>query len=248
MTGQGSVEYAWARLAARQGTRPDNALWHRLETVRSFAALLDVARRTAAEPWLAGLTPESDVHQVEAVLRGRWRAHVAEVASWLPDAWQPAVRWCSYAPDLPVLGHLARGLAPLPWMARDPLYRQLGAQAPTVPLLPLAAAWSTPAALPAAWLAHWHRLLPSRDPERAGPLPDLERTLARHLAAFRSTDAADGTPLRQALRARLQTLFRRAVVTPAAAFIHLAGTALDLERLRGELVRRCAFPHAAFPA
>jgi hypothetical protein len=36
-------------------------------------------------------------------------------------------------------------------------------------------------------------------------------------------------------------LLRRAALHPAAAFIHLALCALDLERLRAELVRRIVF-------
>ena len=55
----------------------------------------------------------------------------------------------------------------------------------------------------------------------------------------------DGWPLRRALQARLALLFRRAMLDPAAAFIFLALTALDLERLRGELLRRAAFPGVA---
>jgi len=35
---------------------------------------------------------------------------------------------------------------------------------------------------------------------------------------------------------------RRAMLDPAAAFAYLALIALDLERLRGELLRRAAFP------
>jgi hypothetical protein len=34
------------------------------------------------------------------------------------------------------------------------------------------------------------------------------------------------------------------VLDPAAAFVFLALSALDVERLRGELVRRAAFPRA----
>jgi hypothetical protein len=52
----------------------------------------------------------------------------------------------------------------------------------------------------------------------------------------------DGWPLRRTLQARLTLLFRRAMLDPAAAFAYLALTALDLERLRGELLRRAAFP------
>jgi hypothetical protein len=42
----------------------------------------------------------------------------------------------------------------------------------------------------------------------------------------------------------LSLLLRRATLEPAAAFIHVAISALDLERLRGELLSRALFPRA----
>ena len=53
-----------------------------------------------------------------------------------------------------------------------------------------------------------------------------------------------GTQLRRALQARLSLLLRRATLEPAAAFIHLALSALELERLRGELLGRKLFANA----
>jgi hypothetical protein len=49
-------------------------------------------------------------------------------------------------------------------------------------------------------------------------------------------------PARRALSSRLIALYRRAMLDPAAVFIFLALSALDIERLRGELVRRAIFP------
>ncbi len=68
------------------------------------------------------------------------------------------------------------------------------------------------------------------------------RALDAHLAAFHDRTVRDGWPLRRTLQARLTLLFRRAMIDPAAAFIFLALAALDLERLRGEILRRVIFP------
>ena len=76
----------------------------------------------------------------------------------------------------------------------------------------------------------------------AALLPELVRLLAAHAAAFREPLQSDGWALRRALHARLSQLFRRATLEPAAAFIFLALSALDCERLRGELLRRAVFP------
>jgi hypothetical protein len=252
----GSLEYAQARLSARYGQRPDEIAWRRIEHLRELPALLDAARGSPLSAWLAGIGPASTPHQIERILREHWRALVAEVAAWMPDAWQPAVRWCAVAADLAVAQHVARGGAALPWMPEDAVYRDLCEReaagvvtAPTDgPLAPLRAAWPEPARLPHAWRAEWRRRLPARTGGDVTLLDELGRALHRHLAAFHDPAVRDGWPLRRALEARLVLLFRRAMLDPAAAFIYLALAALDVERLRGELVRRAAFPGMALVA
>ena len=189
-------------------------------------------------------------HEIERVLRGHWRELVAEVAAWMPEDWRAAVHWCASLVDLSVLQHLARGGELLPWMRDDPVYRELAERESAVfgaapaggPLAPLAAAWSDADRMGSLWVAEWRRRIPRatacrrRAPCRGG------RALAAHLAAFRDRAVRDGWPLRRTLQARLALLFRRAMLDPAAAFIFLALAALDLERLRGEILRRAAFP------
>jgi hypothetical protein len=66
-----------------------------------------------------------------------------------------------------------------------------------------------------------------------------------HIDAMRAAPPGDATPLVRALRERLDSLYRRAVLEPTAAFVYLAATALDLARLRGEIMRRALFPAVA---
>ncbi len=266
MTAIGSLEYAQARLWARYGARPDDAAWRRVEHARELPALIDAARASAFRHWITGIDATATPHRIEASLRDRFRDLVFEVASWMPDEWQAAVRWSAVAADLPALQHLARGGAFLPWMRDDPIYRDLsgpetgnaGAAPVGGPLAPLAAAWADPDRAARAWRDEWQRRLPRRadDEGSLGGVPSrsalrysplglmraLERELASHWRALRDPSLGDGVALRRALQARLALLFRRAMHDPAAAFIFLAQIALDLERLRGELVRRAAFP------
>lgn len=252
----GSLEYAQARLSARYGQRPDEIAWRRIEHLRALPALLDAARASALGFWLAGIDPMSTPHQIDRILREHWRKLVADVAAWMPDEWQSAVRWCAVATDLPVVQHLARGGASLSWMPEDAVYRELcereaagfGAAPAEGPFAPLSAAWPEPARLGGAWRAEWRRRLPAGDGDDATLLDELARVLHRHFQAFHDPAVRDGWPLRRALEARLTLLFRRAMLDPAVAFVFLALSALDLERLRGELVRRAAFPGLAFPA
>ena len=246
----GSLEYAHARLSARYGNRPDELAWRRIEHVRALPALLDAVRASALSVWLGGIGAHSTPHEIERVLRGHWRDLVAEVTAWMPEAWQPAVRWCALLVDLPLLQHLARGGAVPPWLRDDPIHGRLAEREPAgsgaVPadkaLAPLAAAWIEPDRIGSLWLAEWRRRIPASHRADDAIMDETGRALGAHFAAFRDRTVRDGWPLRRALQARLSLLFRRAVIDPSAAFIFLALSALDLERLRGEILRRVLFP------
>lgn len=252
MTAMGSLEYAHARLSARLGARPDDLAWRRVEPVRDLAPFIDAARASALRPWMTGIGSASTPHEIEALLRRRWRELVAEVARWMPDAWQSAIRWCAIVADLPAIEHLARGGEPTRGMREDPVLRDLAAGAGDrtgdVPRPgTLAALVVDRERIGGAWHASWRRLLPAGAAHPPSILADVERAIALHLSAMRDPALIDGTPLRRALEARLVLLFRRATLDPAAAFALLAIVALDVERLRGELVRRAAFPRALLP-
>lgn len=125
MIDAGSLELAHARIWARHGQRPDDALWRRIETTRDLSALLELARGSSLASWVAGVAPTADVPAIEAALRRHWGERVTEVASWMPQRWQRALLWCGVLVDLPSLQHLARGGAAQPWMSDDARLRGL---------------------------------------------------------------------------------------------------------------------------
>lgn len=246
----GSLEFAQARLQARHGQRVDEAAWRRIVAMREFAALLELARSTVLRQWLVGVTADGSVHRIEAALRGHWRALVDEVVTWMPGPWQPALAWCAVLTDLAPLQHLARGGEPAAWMHDDRAWRELCAAQPQAraamlaagPLAALAVAWPTPQTMAQAWQAEWQRRLPKPLSADDDTLGQVVRVLLDHRKAFAEAAPGQGWLLRSSLRVRLTLLLRRAALEPAAAFIHLALCALDLERLRAELLRRALFP------
>jgi hypothetical protein len=242
----GSIEYAFARIAARQSRRPDALAWHRVETARALDAFLDAARGGAFDPWLAGLDARAGLHAIEAHLRARWRATVAEVAGWMPQEWQGAVAWWAWLPDLPVIDALAHR-RPLPASAVERAFADLAEAPPatTSPWAPIAPAWRGESDAAQAWVHEWRRRLPRRRDET---LALLERAARRHLAAFRAAPPGSGAPLRASVAATLRLLYCRAITSPAAAFVFLAQWLLDGERLRGELARRAALPRVPLAA
>jgi hypothetical protein len=235
--------YAYARVCARYGARPDETAWRRLEHARELASLLDVARASAFRGWIGGIDATSTPHAIEGALRERWRETVRDVAAWMPEAWRAAVRWCAIAADLPALQHLARGFDAAPWLSDDPVWRDFVAHAANTTDVvrgALARAWVAPDRAADEWRREWHRRLPAEGRDDAA-IAALARALDETLSALRDP-ASSGSILAHALQARLAVLFRRAVAAPAAAFVYLAQIALDLQRLRGELLRRAAFP------
>jgi hypothetical protein len=241
----GSLEYAHARLGARFGARPDELAWRRIEMIRDLGAMLDAARATPLSDYLGEIGPDADSHAIELALRAHLRDRVHSIAAWMPPEWRAAIEWCALLPELPLLQHLARGGSPPPWLRDDALGAALrdegSARTDAGPAFLLAEGERDPDRIAAAWRGEWQRRLPV--PVAASPfLSDVVRLLTGHATAFRDPLQVEGWTLRRALHARLSQLFRRAMLTPAAAFIFLALSALDCERLRGELLRRVVFP------
>jgi len=243
----GSLEYVQARISARFGNRPDEIAWRKLAHVRELPALFDVARNSAFRTWVGGISATSTPHEIEARLRELWHAHVAEVAGWVDDDWRDAVLWFGVLPELPLIACLARR-GPVPGFIRDDVrYRDFvegAGAARRMPqgadtLAPLSDASGDPARIAALWRAEWDRRMPRRGDTAL--LHELVRAGLAHLAAFREPALTDGWPQRRAFESRLTALFRRAVGDLAAVFVYLTLVALDLERLRGELLRRAAF-------
>jgi len=245
MTIAGDLDYGSARLCARFGARPDELAWRSIEPVRSLPAFLDAARGLAFRRWIDAITGSATCHEIEAALLSRRRALVAEVAQWMPQGWQAAVEWAGVLAELPVLEHISRGGEVLAWMRDDRLYSPLcsdGVRPPASgPFLPLSAAWGRPDGLFRAWRAEWARRLPGGHANDR-VLDGLGRALASQRMPRNAARADTATMRRGWLAGRLALLFRQATGDPAAAFVFLALSALDLERLRGELLRRAVFP------
>jgi hypothetical protein len=197
--------------------------------------MLEAARATALRRWLAGIGPTTPTHAIEALVRRRWREAVAEVVAWMPDAWRPSIAWCAELPLLPAIAYLARGHPPLPWMRDEPALRERIANASRV----------DPDRVVDDWIAGWRARLPPDGGGDRALLEAIGRAVRAHDAAMRDPAIAAGTSAWRALDARLALMFRRATLDPAEAFAFLALCALDLLRLRGEVVRRAAFPGGA---
>ncbi|MBI2305858.1 MAG: hypothetical protein HYU78_01015 [Rhodocyclales bacterium] len=226
------MEYAQARMQARHGARPDEAVWQRLGGQAGFDAYLAAARATSLAGWLAGIGERAGPHEIELALRLRWREAVHEVARWMPAEWAGAVRWTALLIDLPARAWLAGGGTAPAWVEKDPALAACLAERARL----------SPATLE-TWLAAWRRRWPAADGDEAADedarlLAGFAAGVDAHMRRFAELPAAAAAESRRALARDAVRWFRRGAQSPAAAFAYLLLLALDLERLRAELVTR----------
>lgn len=242
------LAYAQARVQARFAQRLGERDWQRLGAVRSFGPYLREVRTTVLREWLAGISERSDSHEIEQGLRQQFRRSVTETEGWVPEPWRPAVAWVGWLPLLPLLHPLLLGERAPVWLSRDPtLGPCLDGQRRLRPEKLAAASGgellgggSAGLGLVEVWLAGWRRRWPPVTEEVRTGLERLRYRLATHwTAGAAGPDDPAGAP--RLLREPLERLFHRSVLQPAMLFAYLGLVALDLRRLRGELIGRALF-------
>lgn len=244
MTETHRLAFIQPRLQARHGARPAERDWRMLRSRRSLGLYLDEAHSTSLGRFTARLHANMQPHTIERLLRAAWRDYVAELSTWLGVEWRPSILWLSHLPDLAVIDHLRRGGEAPAWLALDPRLAPLAISDATAReralrqegLVPLSEGDAGTGAS-GRWRQHLARLWPTE--ERA-----LLAALAVPLSALDDTAPRGTLPMEAQLAElarRLTLLFRRRAQTPLALFAHLGLVAIDLMRLRGDLLARRLF-------
>lgn len=252
MIASADFAYVQARLQARHGERTSEADWRALDGARSLALYLEQARRTPLRRWSEHLGTAMSSHAIEAALRREADRAVREVAGWMPQGWRAAVLWLAALPLLPVLDAVVDGDDPPGWASEEPLFaamvgvdpagrRAIAAQSFLAPLL---APRPEARGIADLWLDHWKTLWPGGE--------SAEPALAAFAAAV-AGELAEPSPagpggsdeaMRRGTERICVRFFRNRAGTPVAAFAHIALVLIDLERLRGGVVRRALFAGA----
>ena len=251
MTRLTDFAYAQARQQTRHGALPSPALWQRLEASVSLAHFLQSARKSVLRSWLYNIGPHSSAVEIELALRAELRHQIEAVAAWQPGPWRAAARWTRVLCDLPAVDHLLRGEPARPWMREDRWLQPLALDAPVAarvqalvetPYAPLGGQCPANSGLADAWIDHWRSLWPTASPAERDSLEMLVSVVAEYYRVLASGEAIGSARAREALESRLRRAVRHHTHEPAAAYLHLALVALNLERLRGALIRRQLFP------
>lgn len=105
----GDVDYALVRLRCRLAARPSLDAWTQIRRLRATDAVWAALRQSGAAGWLQGLNAELSPPALEAGLLRNWRAHLLQIAAWLPPDWHPLLSRCADGAQQPWL--------PLRWLA-----------------------------------------------------------------------------------------------------------------------------------
>ena len=231
--------------------RPDEHVWQIVESKKELENYLQTASQTHLKDWVAGLQATDNHHVIENTLLKLYREYILDVARWVPPEWRDAVRWVSSLTYLPAIQHLLSGNTAQQWMREDPELKNFTAtnmdlrldNFSTSRFAPLLDAWQSDQSLVTGWLIYWRSLWPDKKFKHQTPLNELIKLTTGHIETFRHLVPTMTGPQRQQLSTKLTVMFRKYAFQPVAVFIHLFLVALDIERLRGAIMRRSLFPH-----
>lgn len=241
--------FAYTRLQARHGMRPDESVWQLVESHRDIANYIQAARNTVLHQWVAGVQPSGDAHLLEEALLEQYRVYVRDIAVFVPKTWSRAVRWIESLTFLPSIHYLLTGNTAYGWMLENPTLRKftVADQAQRLNILaqtqfaPLVTGMEAGKPLTIAWLDYWQSLWPEKISQRS-PLSKLVSVLLNHIEEFSQLSPAITWAQRKKLSEILVYMFRNHAFESVSVFVHLLLVALDIERLRAGIMRRRLFP------
>ena len=240
--------YAQARLHACLARLPSESDWERLAATRTLASFLEEARVGVFGGWVKGLSAHSRPRDLERGVRELGLEQIERLAHWVPPPWRSAVAWTAWLPWLPLIESLSRGETPPAVLAQEnPSALSRAPPETLVHGLTDDAGWRElvgpmeAAGVGERWRSGWRARWPGIGSDARARLEALARLIEQHLATFRASRPESAWETRRLLRAALRLSFHRNPLQPAAVFVYLGILWLDLERLRGELVRRALF-------
>lgn len=252
------LAYAQVRMQSRHGARAPHSAWQRLGALTDYRAFLEQARLSGLKSWLSNVSPISQPHELERLLRDQWRARLGELTRWLPRPYAPVLAWSATLPLLPALAYLLRGEPAYPWMLDEPALKTLAAAEPGQRLMLLAQTEFAPLthepsdlALLDRWLRVWQRRLPpitARERQQVAALVRLLQTQRQGVVPGTATvplDTRAAWAARRAFQGKVLSHFRRGFLAASGVLAYVVLEALELERVRAALATRAWFPAEA---
>jgi hypothetical protein len=166
----------------------------------------------------------------------------------MPNKWQRPLQWIKRLADLPALQYLLDGEEPLEWMKSDPaiaafcvddvhlrvqLMREAGNEA-------LVDSWLQTGSMLSGWMSQWNSMRPKSVYSTQG-LKSLEKLLLEYIQ-LQATQQGPVLPTDYEVMLQcLRLVFRRNAFQPTAVCAYLAIVAVDMHRIRSDLMQRLFF-------
>jgi hypothetical protein len=251
MTRLSKFAYVQVRLQSRYSQRANEDVWLRLHNIHDLSSYLQIAQQTPLRQWTLGIDARHSSHEIELALRQKYRNHIDEISHWVPADWQKSVQWVKRLADLPVLHYLLSGGASSDWMKCDPDIRDFTVGDSTLRLqamtdagyASLVIAWQQNRNLSAGWISDWKAMYPKVTAFTTG-LQNLEHLLQQQLHSQLEVDNTTTQDLAvdyESITNKLAIFFRHHAFQPAAVYAYLAIIAIDLHRVRADLLQRLFF-------
>lgn len=245
MSTRPGFSYSQARLAAQHALLLPEEEWRSIESIKEFNVFLDMVRNSNLGRWLSHSAYRHE-HEIELRLRKQFRNYIAHISSWQPAPWQKAIQWCQILLYLPWLKLLWKNKPnDLTWAERDELLSCVGndqeGAASYNGLIMLRQGIENDESALNTWLAVWYDLWPSHDSQDALQLKKLETFWKDFLGHLHEQDLNDIGLLDEKMLSSLHTWFRNQSQKPVSAYILLSLSAIELFRLRRELLKRCFY-------
>lgn len=248
MTTLAGTAYAQVRIQSRYGQRADNSVWLKLHNIQDLGSYLQTAQQSPLRPWVLGLSASHSSHDIELALRQKYRQHVDEVAGWMPTRWQQPLRWIKRLVDLPALQYLLTGGEPLEWMKSDPCISDFTADDPQLRVQAMIKAGNKAlldslqkdGSMLSGWLSQWNSIRP-RSLNLNHGFRSLEKLLHEYVQRQLEQQGIMLPTDYDQLLDQLRPLFRRYAFQPTAVIAYLVIVAVDLYRIRSDLMQRLFF-------
>jgi len=241
--------YLQARVQARFAQLAGNELWSRLGAIDEFSAYLEESRTTNLSPFIAGISADSNSHDIDLSVRRVFLHQLIELNSWMPKTWRSATLWLQWLPDIPLLSYLLEQQHAAPWMYHDKrlalMFKDQDVNVEQALTKAGAACLMSDGTSSASmfnmWLQHWPNLWPVQSGHLYRGIEELITLIHNYQVEFVALSCDQTWLARAELQQTLRLFFRRNLLQPAMAFAYLALISVQMERLRAELLQRLLY-------
>lgn len=217
------LNYLTAKLQAKLSSLASDRDWYLLDGLEDVSSYMQGIKQGSLHNYFIHFSDNLSGHEVEQLIRERWHAEINNLT--LPKKYQAALEWIRFLFYLDFIDYKLNN-EPLAWMEKDSFLNNIN----NFDL------FDNKENNNAIWLEHWQKLWPN-DTSKAKKLGQL-------LLSIYTSDLTQLEALKnhyKTLREKLISYFHHNILHALTIFAYLGLIALDLYKLRAEVLQRALF-------